>query len=143
MAQTTVSPRLGGQRMDAKQIRRWGPSLDRYLAEFHDCFGRRDTRGHLPVYVRGLLSDLPRKSVEPLAVAADVPPRTLQQFLSLLVWDHDGLRRRLQRLVVRDHASADSIGLLDETGCPKKGTQTPGVQRQDCGATGKIGNVAG
>ena len=30
--------------MDAKRIRRWEPLLDRYLAEFHDCFGRCDTR---------------------------------------------------------------------------------------------------
>ena len=126
--------------MDAKRIRRWEPLLDRYLAEFHDCFGRCDTRGHLPVYVRGLLSDQPRKSVEPLALAANVPPRTLQQFLSLLDWDHDGLRQRLQGLVVRDHASTDSIALLDEMGCPKKGTKTPGVQRQYCGASGKIDN---
>jgi SRSO17 transposase len=126
--------------MDANMIRRWEPLLDRYLAEFHDCFGRSDTRGHLPVYVRGLLSNEPRKSVEPLALAANVPPRTLQQFLSLLDWDHDGLRRRLQRLVVRDHARPDSIGLLDEMACPKKGTKTPGVQRQYCGASGKIDN---
>ena len=126
--------------MDAMRIRRWEPLLHRYLAEFHDCFGRCDTRRHLPVYVRGLLSNEPRKSVEPLALAAGVPPRTLQQFLSLLDWDHDGLRWRLQQLVVRDHASTDSIGLLDEMGCPKKGTKTPGVQRQYCGASGKIDN---
>jgi SRSO17 transposase len=126
--------------MDAQQIRRLGPLLDDYLAEFADCFGRADTRGHLPVYVRGLLSNEPRKSVEPIALAAGLAPRTLQQFLSLLDWDHPRLRQRLQQLVVRDHASPQAIGLLDETACPKKGTKTPGVQRQYCGATGKIDN---
>ena len=78
--------------MDAAWINRLEPQLDAYLDEFADCFGRSDTREHLPVYVRGQLSDLPRKSVEPIALAAEVPPRTLQQFLSLLDWDHDRLR---------------------------------------------------
>jgi len=126
--------------MDAKQLRRLKPLLNRYLARFDDCFSRADTRAHLPVYVRGQLSDLPRKSVEPMALAAGVPPRTLQQFLSLLEWDRERMIVSLQRLVSQEHASAHSVGIIDETGCPKKGTKTPGVQRQYCGATGKIDN---
>jgi SRSO17 transposase len=126
--------------MDAKQIRRLGPLLERYLSHFDDCFGRADTRAHLPVYVQGQLSDLPRKSVEPIALAAGVPPRTLQQFLSLLEWDRQRMIDVVQRLVGQNHASAHSVGIIDETGCPKKGTKTPGVQRQYCGATGKIDN---
>jgi SRSO17 transposase len=51
--------------MDAEQIRRLEPQLADYLNRFEDCFGRRDTRAHFPVYVRGQLSDLPRKSVGP------------------------------------------------------------------------------
>jgi len=46
----------------------------------------------------------------------------------------------LQRIVARDHASARSVAVIDETGCPKKGDKTPGVNRQYCGATGKIEN---
>lgn len=126
--------------MDAAWIRRLQPKLDHYLGEFAACFGRSDTRGHLPVYVRGQLSALPRKSVEPIALAAGVPPRTLQQFLSLLDWDHDLMRQRLHTIVARDHAGRHAVGLIDETGCPKKGSKTPGVQRQYCGATGKIDN---
>jgi hypothetical protein len=48
--------------MDAAQIRRLGPMLDRFPAHFDDCFSRRPTREHLAAYVRGLPSDLPRKS---------------------------------------------------------------------------------
>ena len=47
---------------------------------------------------------------------------------------------RLQQLVARDHASPHAIGVIDETGCPKKGDKTPGVQRQYCGAVGKVEN---
>jgi SRSO17 transposase len=126
--------------MDADQIRQLRPELDRYLRQFDDCFERYDTRQHLPVYVRGQLSDLPRKSVEPMALAEGVAPRTLQEFLSLLAWDEYRLVDRLHQIVVRDHAGPHSVGVIDETGCPKKGTKTPGVQRQYCGASGKIEN---
>jgi SRSO17 transposase len=126
--------------MDDAQIRRLGPMLDRFLAHFHDCFSRRPTREHLAVYVRGLLSDLPRKSAEPIALDQGVPVRTLQEFLGAHRWDHGRLRDRLQQLVAGDHADDHSVGLLDDSGCPKKGDKTPGVRRQYCGATGKVDN---
>jgi SRSO17 transposase len=126
--------------MDAEQIRRLRPELRRYLREFDDCFGNSATRAHLPVYVRGQLSDLPRKSVEPMALAEGMAPRTLQEFLSLLDWDEPLMVDRTQQLVARSHASPHAVGVIDETGCPKKGDKTPGVQRQYCGATGKIEN---
>src|SRR5262245_34789581 len=128
---------LEGRRMDADRIRQLQPLLDRYLDQFADCFARGTTRAHLPAYVRGQLSDLPRKSAEPIALAQGVPVRTLQEFLALHRWDHGRLRDRLQRLVAADHASPHAIGLVDDTACPKKGAKTPGVQRQYCGATGK------
>jgi SRSO17 transposase len=126
--------------MDAEQIRSLGPKLKSFLKQFDDCFLRSDTREHLPVYVRGQLSDLPRKNCEPIADAADMPPRTLQQFLSLLDWDHALMKAKLQHLVAAQHAGEHSIGIIDETACPKKGEKTPGVQRQWCGATGKKDN---
>ncbi len=56
--------------MAAETIHGLATHLDEYLAQFGDFFARRDTRTHLPVYVGGQLSDLPRKSVEPIALAA-------------------------------------------------------------------------
>jgi SRSO17 transposase len=126
--------------MDADQIRQLRPQLRRYLRQFDDCFGDSRTRAHLPRYVRGQLSDLPRKSVEPIALAQGVAPRTLQEFLSLLDWDEPRMIDRLHWIVARDHSSPHSVGLVDETGCAKKGDKTPGVHRQYCGATGKIEN---
>lgn len=126
--------------MDACQIRQLKPKLKKFLQQFHDCFGRKDTRGHLDTYVEGQLSKLDRKSVEPIALAAGVPPRTLQQFLNFLEWDQEQLIDTLQRRVARDHTSPHAIGLIDETACPKKGDKTPGVQRQWCGSAGKQDN---
>lgn len=126
--------------MDAEQIRQLEPMLTEYLEQFADCFQRRDTREHFPVYVRGQLSELSRKSVEPMALAAQVPVRTLQEFLTHLVWNESRMRERLTTIVVRDHSSPESIGVIDETGWVKKGDRTPGVQRQYCGSVGKQEN---
>jgi hypothetical protein len=63
--------------MDAKQIRSLRPKLKRFLHRFSDCFSRSDTCAHLPLYVEGQLSDLPRKNCEPIADRAGIPPRTL------------------------------------------------------------------
>jgi SRSO17 transposase len=126
--------------MDAEQIRRLKPMLTQYLRRFNGCFARRDTRAHLPVYVEGQLSDLPRKSVEPMAVQAGVSPRSLQEFLSLLKWDPDRMRDRLEEVVAKEHGGLHAIGVIDETSWVKKGEKTPGVQRQWCGARGKTDN---
>jgi SRSO17 transposase len=126
--------------MDTHQIRRLEPELVQFLDQFGDCFGRKDTRAHLGVYVRGQLSDLPQKSVEPIALEADVAPRTLQEFLSQLKWPEDQLRDRLQRLVAAEHQGPHTIGLIDETSDPKKGGKSPGVQKQWCGRLGKTEN---
>jgi len=126
--------------MDATQIRRLEPELAAYLREFDDCFGRIEPARHLRTYISGQLSDLLRKSIEPIADAAGIKPRDLQHFLALHHWDENRMRDTVAHIVARDHPHACSIGVLDETGHPKKGDKTPGVQRQWCGNTGKKDN---
>jgi SRSO17 transposase len=126
--------------MDAREIAGLESTLVDFLAEFDDCFGRSEPRDRLQTYVSGQLSDLKRKSLEPIALAAEVPPRTLQRFLELVEWDEQRLRDKTQHVVARDHADPDAIGIIDETGHPKKGTHTAGVKRQWCGNTGKVDN---
>jgi len=126
--------------MDAKQINQIGRKLKVFLANFDDCFSRAEPRQDLLTYVKGQLSDLPRKSIEPIALASDMAPRTLQFFLSDIPWDHERLRDRLQWKVASDHSHPHAIGVVDESGNPKKGNHTCGVKRQWCGNTGKIDN---
>ena len=126
--------------MDAQQIAGLGSQLTEFLATFDDCFGRSEARDHLRTYVAGQLSDLPRKSIEPIALAGGTPPRTLQRFLESIRWEEQRLRDKLQRVVVRDHADPQAIGVIDESGNPKKGRRTAAVQRQWCGNTGKVDN---
>jgi SRSO17 transposase len=126
--------------MDTSQIRQLKPNLRKFLKRFDDCFPRKDTRAHLPIYISGQLSSIPEKSVEPIALKAGVAPRTLQEFLSQHRWDHDRLRDQVQHIVRDEHAGPHSIGVIDETSDIKKGDKTPGVQRQWCGSRGKKEN---
>lgn len=126
--------------MQAQQIKMMGGELKRFLGTLDDCFARSESRGQLRHYIGGQVSDLPRKSVEPMALSAGVPPRTLQCFLATARWNEHRMRDRIQWRVARDHAAARAIGTVDDTGHPKKGTHTAGVQRQWCGNTGKIDN---
>jgi SRSO17 transposase len=126
--------------MDGTWIRQMKPALTRYLDRFSDCFSRKDTRAHMPTYVEGQLSNLDRKSVEPIALAAGVPVRTLQEFLAQYAWDEDAVRDRLQHMVLKERGCKRAIGVFDETSDVKKGIKTPGVQRQWCGKVGKTDN---
>ena len=80
--------------MEAQAILELKPALTGYLKTFKGCLGRVTNQRHLETYVRGQLSDLERKSVEPMADAAGQSPRTLQEFLSLLRWDEEAVRDR-------------------------------------------------
>jgi SRSO17 transposase len=126
--------------MDAETLKSFLPEFTRFIGRFADCFCDHRCREHLPVYIRGQLSNLDRKSVEPIALASGVATRTLQEFLALLSWDHERLLDQLQQIVAAEHAGRGSVGLLDETSFVKKGTKTPGVQRQWCGTLGKVDN---
>ena len=126
--------------MDVKEIGNMGKELAEFLGEFDDCFGRSEPRRHLRTYVGGQLSNLPRKSIEPIALDTGVPPRTLQRFFASVQWDEQRMVDRTQWIVARDHPHRQAIGVVDETGNPKKGIHTACVQRQWCGNTGKIDN---
>ena len=126
--------------MTSEQILSLGSQLADFLGEFDDCFTRSEPRGHLASYVKGQLSDLPRKSVQPIADFTDTPRRTLQEFLDWSPWDRGLMRDRVQQLVVRDHADPQAIGIIDDSGHPKSGNKTACVQRQWCGNTGKTDN---
>ena len=75
--------------MTEQEITDLGPAFAAYLRRFRDSFGQDRTAAHFDTYCRGLLSDLPRKSVEPIALAAGTAVRTLQEFLVTARWDHD------------------------------------------------------
>lgn len=130
--------------MTPEQIEALTPALARYLEPFLFCCEFTQTFELLDIYCRGLLSDLKRKTAEPIALEAGIAVRTLQEFLRDHRWHFDQARDILQRHVVATLKQIPddigTIGLADETSTVKKGTKTPGVQRQYCGERGKIEN---
>jgi SRSO17 transposase len=126
--------------MDRDQVNGMQVRLAAFVRRFQRCIKTAPSRRHFKVYVGGQVSDLPRKSVEPMALQAGVPPRTLQEFLGLHRWDEAAVRREVQQSVQRQHGDPNAIAVIDETGNRKKGDQTAGVQRQYCGASGKTDN---
>jgi SRSO17 transposase len=122
-----------------------GTALDDFLQPYLYGCGYTQTFGHLHTYCRGLLSDLKRKSVEPIALAAGCAVRTLQEFLRDHQWQHPQVREQLQRTVGAELAGLPddglgNVGLIDETSALKSGDKTPGVQRQYLGCVGKVDN---
>ena len=128
--------------MAESQLDTIAPALARYLKQFRRCFTHKNNYGHFDHYCQGLITKLPRKTVEPIALAAGTAVRTLQEFLVTNHWDHDAVRDQLHRHIQRQlrqmpDTPLGTIGLIDETSCLKKGDQTPGVQRQYLGCAGK------
>ncbi|MEE9132515.1 MAG: IS701 family transposase [Gemmatimonadota bacterium] len=126
--------------MEIQELRQLRPALERFFKRFQPCIKTRPSRRHLRTYVRGQLGPLERKSIEPMALDAHVAPRTLQEFLSEHCWDEDGVTRKLHQVIQRDHGNEEAIAVVDETTFPKCGEKTVGVQRQYCGALGKVEN---
>jgi SRSO17 transposase len=132
--------------MTEQQLLDLEPALARFLDQFIGCCAYRPTFAHLGTYVRGLLSELPRKSVEPIALKAGTPVRTLQEFLKDHAWGFAAVRDRLAAHAREQlHRAADpqalgTVGVIDETSAVKQGELTPGVQRQYLGCRGKVDN---
>jgi SRSO17 transposase len=131
--------------MTPEQIEELGPAFADYLQQFLFCCDYTQTFDLLGVYCRGLLSDLDRKTCEPIALVSGAAVRTLQEFLRDHHWSFEQTRTTLQQHVARTlpMVPADdlgTVGLHDETGTKKQGRHTPGVRRQHCGELGKIEN---
>jgi len=126
--------------MTHEQVNSLERELATFLRLFQPCFLQDRTFGHLREYSLGLLADVPRKSIEPIALAAGTPVRTLQAFLSRFQWDHQRADALLHHLVAEEHGSDDAVAVIDATSHAKRGEKTPGVQRQWCGETGKNDN---
>src|SRR5205814_10314863 len=119
------------------------PALAALLSCFRSCFGRASTFAHWERYLLGLMTDLQRKSIEPIALAAGTAVRTLQEFLSTFEWEHDRVDLLLAQQVMDRHGSEVAIGVFDASGHVKQGRMTPGVLRQWCGEVGKAEECEG
>ena len=122
---------------------------------FAPLFGRSEARAQSLVYLHGLLASPGRKSVEPMALVFGEPDDTgigqnqvlaLQRFLTASPWDAQAVQREIQAVFAETLApstgewSLGTVGVIDESGFVKKGTESAGVARQYCGRVGKKEN---
>ena len=126
--------------MTGEDLLQMAGHLESYLASFDGLLGRSESRAHFRIYARGQLGSLERKSLEPMADAECIEPRSLQQFFSQGRWDEAGVRDSLQKRIAQKYGSESGIFVIDETSDAKKGEWTAGVAPQYCGESGKIDN---
>ena len=126
--------------MTLRELESFGRLLASFLAMFADCFSSVAGRRLLRVYVHGQLSEIQRKNCEAIALKCGQAPRTLQRFLESIKWNEEQVRDRCQRIVAREHAHHEAMGVIDESGTSKSGSCTAAVARQYNGNRGKIEN---
>ena len=127
--------------LTAEDIQQMVVELEHFYEIFKPGFGRRDQAAHGWVYLKGLLSDLPRKVTERIALRFGTCVRSLQHFIGQSPWEREWLLEKQQALVVATLGEADGVVLVDESGMPKQGEHSVGVDRQYCGSLGKVANA--
>jgi SRSO17 transposase len=99
------------------------------------------SRQHALTYLKGLLGPLERKNGWHIAEwGGDLTPDGIQRLLSKAKWDADQVRNDLQDYVMEQLADPQAVLIVDETGFPKQGEKSAGVQVQYCGPTGLVEN---
>jgi SRSO17 transposase len=108
------------------------------------CFARPEPLRQAGKYVRGLMSDLPRKNCWTLAEhAGDRTPDRMQRLLERASWNTFDAMDTVRDFVVEHLADPDGLTVLvlDESGDEKTGTHTAGVKRQYVGCAGRVANA--
>jgi SRSO17 transposase len=126
--------------MDKKMLRVAEHRLQAFLGGIVGLMGRAERQHWAGMYVRGLLLNGERKSIEPMAArlpGADV--QALRQFLNQSPWAWEPVQEALAHTVL-DALLPEAAYIVDETSFPKQGTHSVGVARQYCGALGKTAN---
>jgi SRSO17 transposase len=117
-----------------------GGRLEAFAADVFASLPRKDQRARGECYLRGLMLEGRRKSVEPMAarLGGEVHYQALHHFVGVSPWDWRPVRRRLAERLVAE--LGPTAWAADDTGFPKDGDCSAGVQRQYSGTLGKTAN---
>jgi SRSO17 transposase len=115
-------------------LRRFGEFADRFAG----CFSRHPQHAAASQYLEGLFNDSERKSMQAMhgRLSDPISYQALQHFITDSPWATPPVWAQLRAVVPVRHG----ILALDDTSFPKQGRHSVGVQRQYCGALGKIAN---
>lgn len=116
--------------------------LGEYAKGFEAVIRLKSQREHFENYLKGLMSKLERKSVEPIAlkITSEKGVRSLQQFMTRSNIDDDEILGYYQSIVAKTISSENGMLSVDGSDIPKKGNHSAGVGRQYCGTLGKVEN---
>lgn len=131
-------PKFGLEKAD---VEGFTEELRGFHEQFRDCFSRSEPRENFFLYMVGQFGPLERKSIEPIALQVeDGKVRSMQRFVSDVVWDEAAMIKEYHVLVEEDMGDPNGVLIFDETGFLKKGDDSAGVARQYCGNIGKVDN---
>ena len=126
--------------MTNAQLAQCRKRLEHFLTDLVEPLGRSERRHWADVYVRGLLLDGERKSIEPLAARVpDGNVQALQQLVGQSPWEWLPVWERLAQQMTLE-LEPEPAWVVDDTGFPKQGAHSVGVARQYSGTLGKVGN---
>jgi SRSO17 transposase len=120
------------------ELERLAPRLVDFTGRMLDGLPRSDQRAKGELYVRGLLTDGARKSMQPMAERLGVDHQRLQQFITSSTWDYEQVRANVARWA--SEAIDPDAYVIDDTGFAKDGDASPCVARQYSGTLGKTAN---
>lgn len=125
--------------MRRDEVERVRAELDEFVGEVFASLVRKDQRAKGGLYLRGLMLEGRRKSMQPMGDRLGIDYQQLQQFVSSSPWPVEPVRRQIAGRAMK--AVGAQAWVVDDTGFVKDGPASPGVARQYSGTLGKVGNV--
>lgn len=120
------------------------PWISPYHAIYSPLFARREQREWSEKYLLGLLSNIERKSIEPMVLelfdATSAAVRGMQQFITKGTWEDSVVLNRHWQMVDDIIGCDDGVLIVDGSDFLKQGKESVGVKHQYCGEVGKTAN---
>jgi SRSO17 transposase len=126
---------------EVETVEGWAANLEVLSQRIGSRFARSEPRQRVTGYLKGLMSDIPRKNGWQLAeFVGEATPDGMQRLLSTATWDVEGVRDDVRTYIVGALGTPEGVLVVDESGFLKKGTHSVGVKRQYSGTAGRIEN---
>src|SRR5262252_109731 len=114
--------------------------LDEFVVPYQHVLETATGQRNVHLYLQGLLSYLPGKNAEDIAMFVEVERQVIQDFIGTAPWEHRPLVTVLVGEVVERLGEPDGIIAFDPSSFPKRGTHSLGVKPQRCSHRGKVDN---
>lgn len=125
-----------------EEVSKLGSTLDKFLSIFDECYSHMGQRKNCEGFIKGLLSNIERKSIEPIALEyfGETGVRPMQIFFKASLMNDEKMFDIYRSRISSTISSSDAMITTDGCDFPKKGKASVGVYRQYCGILGKTEN---